>query len=171
MIIDFNKKLDIMIPNAKCELNYNKDYELLLATVLSAQCDGVSRRKARDRGTYAGFARSAEIRRSVFRLHFAVYRVVVGFSVSFLQGYQTEYYDGSLDRFFCSHDIRGISDTHGTFDQNDVDRRKVPWVGGMDGSSDDWRSYSFGFWNMDCLFSHRPSQNPYFPPVKNPFSL
>ena len=38
MIIDFNKKLDIMIPNAKCELNYNKDYELLLATVLSAQC-------------------------------------------------------------------------------------------------------------------------------------
>ena len=38
MIIDFNKKLDIMIPNAKCELNYNKDYELLIATVLSAQC-------------------------------------------------------------------------------------------------------------------------------------
>ncbi len=30
--------LDIMIPNPKCELNYNKDYELLIATVLSAQC-------------------------------------------------------------------------------------------------------------------------------------
>ena len=27
-----------MIPNPKCELNYNKDYELLIATVLSAQC-------------------------------------------------------------------------------------------------------------------------------------
>ena len=38
MIIDFNKKLDTMVPNARCELNYNKDYELLLATVLSAQC-------------------------------------------------------------------------------------------------------------------------------------
>ena len=32
------KNLDIMIPDAKCELNYNKDYELLIATVLSAQC-------------------------------------------------------------------------------------------------------------------------------------
>ena len=30
--------LDLMIPNPKCELNYNKDYELLIATVLSAQC-------------------------------------------------------------------------------------------------------------------------------------
>ena len=30
--------LDIMIPNPKCELNYNLDYELLIATVLSAQC-------------------------------------------------------------------------------------------------------------------------------------
>lgn len=29
--------LDIMIPNPRCELNYNKDYELLIATVLSAQ--------------------------------------------------------------------------------------------------------------------------------------
>lgn len=38
MISDFNKKLDIMFPDAKCELNYNKDYELLIATVLSAQC-------------------------------------------------------------------------------------------------------------------------------------
>ena len=32
------KLLDIMIPNPKCELLYNKDYELLIATVLSAQC-------------------------------------------------------------------------------------------------------------------------------------
>lgn len=31
------KYLDELIPNPKCELNYNKDYELLLATVLSAQ--------------------------------------------------------------------------------------------------------------------------------------
>jgi len=31
-------KLDIIIPNPKCELNYDKDYELLIATVLSAQC-------------------------------------------------------------------------------------------------------------------------------------
>lgn len=30
--------LDLMIPNPKCELDYNKDYELLIATVLSAQC-------------------------------------------------------------------------------------------------------------------------------------
>ena len=29
--------LDEIIPNPKCELNYNKDYELLLATMLSAQ--------------------------------------------------------------------------------------------------------------------------------------
>ena len=37
-----NKKilelLDKMIPNPKCELNYTKDYELLIATILSAQC-------------------------------------------------------------------------------------------------------------------------------------
>ena len=32
------KRLDIMVPNPKCELEYNKDYELLIATVLSAQC-------------------------------------------------------------------------------------------------------------------------------------
>lgn len=32
------EKLDIMIPNPKCELVYHKDYELLIATVLSAQC-------------------------------------------------------------------------------------------------------------------------------------
>ena len=31
-------KLDEMIPNPKCELEYTKDYELLIATILSAQC-------------------------------------------------------------------------------------------------------------------------------------
>lgn len=30
--------LDELIPNPVCELNYRKDYELLIATVLSAQC-------------------------------------------------------------------------------------------------------------------------------------
>lgn len=30
--------LDELYPDARCELNYNKDYELLIATVLSAQC-------------------------------------------------------------------------------------------------------------------------------------
>ena len=30
--------LDQMIENPKCELNYNKDYELLIAVMLSAQC-------------------------------------------------------------------------------------------------------------------------------------
>lgn len=30
--------LDELYPNAQCELNYNKDYELLIAVVLSAQC-------------------------------------------------------------------------------------------------------------------------------------
>ena len=35
---EFLKNLDLMIPNPKCELNYNNDYELLIATVLSAQC-------------------------------------------------------------------------------------------------------------------------------------
>ena len=38
MIDRFNEKLDIMIPDVRCELNYNRDYELLIATVLSAQC-------------------------------------------------------------------------------------------------------------------------------------
>ena len=38
MKCDLLEKLDIMIPDPKCELNYNKDYELLIATVLSAQC-------------------------------------------------------------------------------------------------------------------------------------
>lgn len=32
------QKLDLMIPEPKCELAYNKPYELLIATVLSAQC-------------------------------------------------------------------------------------------------------------------------------------
>ena len=32
------KNLDLMIKDPKCELKYNKDYELLIATVLSAQC-------------------------------------------------------------------------------------------------------------------------------------
>ena len=31
------KKLDEVVPNPVCELNYNKDYELLFATVLAAQ--------------------------------------------------------------------------------------------------------------------------------------
>lgn len=30
--------LDILYPDARCELNYKCDYELLIATVLSAQC-------------------------------------------------------------------------------------------------------------------------------------
>ncbi len=37
-INNFNLKLDEMIGEARCELNYNKDYELVIATVLSAQC-------------------------------------------------------------------------------------------------------------------------------------
>ena len=36
-INDILKLLDKMIPNPKCELNYNKDYELVIATMLSAQ--------------------------------------------------------------------------------------------------------------------------------------
>lgn len=32
------EKLDLMITNPKCELEYSKPYELLMATVLSAQC-------------------------------------------------------------------------------------------------------------------------------------
>lgn len=35
LILDY---LDQLYPDARCELNYNKDYELLIATVLSAQC-------------------------------------------------------------------------------------------------------------------------------------
>ena len=38
MVSNINEKLDIMIPDPGCELNYNRDYELLIATVLSAQC-------------------------------------------------------------------------------------------------------------------------------------
>lgn len=34
---DFLSKLDILFPNPHIELNYNKDYELLIATILSAQ--------------------------------------------------------------------------------------------------------------------------------------
>lgn len=36
--IDLTQNLDILIPNPRCELNYSKDYELLIATMLSAQC-------------------------------------------------------------------------------------------------------------------------------------
>lgn len=35
------KILDKTYPNAKCELNYNTPYELLVATILSAQCTDV----------------------------------------------------------------------------------------------------------------------------------
>lgn len=34
---DLINYLNELFPNAKCELNYNKDYELLLATMMSAQ--------------------------------------------------------------------------------------------------------------------------------------
>lgn len=34
---DIKKELDILFPNPKCPLNYEKDYELLLAVMLSAQ--------------------------------------------------------------------------------------------------------------------------------------
>ena len=34
---DIENYLDELFPNPKCELDYNKDYELLIATVLSAQ--------------------------------------------------------------------------------------------------------------------------------------
>lgn len=37
MIVEFESYLDELFPNPKCELNYTKDYELLLAVVLSAQ--------------------------------------------------------------------------------------------------------------------------------------
>ena len=35
---DICQKLDIMIPNPHCELEYSKDYEFLIAVMLSAQC-------------------------------------------------------------------------------------------------------------------------------------
>lgn len=37
MINKIEEYLDELIPNPRCELNYNKDYELLIATMLSAQ--------------------------------------------------------------------------------------------------------------------------------------
>lgn len=37
MIKDFYENLDKMIPDPKCELDYNTGYELLIATMLSAQ--------------------------------------------------------------------------------------------------------------------------------------
>lgn len=37
MINEICDYLDIIIPNPKCELNYEKDYELLIAVMLSAQ--------------------------------------------------------------------------------------------------------------------------------------
>jgi len=37
MIEDITSYLDELYPNPKCELNYKKDYELLIAVVLSAQ--------------------------------------------------------------------------------------------------------------------------------------
>ncbi len=33
--------LEILIPEPKCELNYERDYELLIATILSAQCTDI----------------------------------------------------------------------------------------------------------------------------------
>ena len=38
MMNDLLNNLDIMVNDPICELNYNKDYELLIAIVLSAQC-------------------------------------------------------------------------------------------------------------------------------------
>lgn len=35
---EFYELLNEMVPNPKCSLDYNKDYELLIATCLSAQC-------------------------------------------------------------------------------------------------------------------------------------
>lgn len=37
-INDLRDKLNIMVPNPKCELIYNHDYELVIAVMLSAQC-------------------------------------------------------------------------------------------------------------------------------------
>lgn len=37
MIDKIEEYLDELYPNPKCELNYNKDYELLIAVMLSAQ--------------------------------------------------------------------------------------------------------------------------------------
>ena len=38
MMNDLLNNLDIMVSDVRCELNYNSDYELLIAIVLSAQC-------------------------------------------------------------------------------------------------------------------------------------
>ena len=43
---DIKNKLDIMYPNPVCELIYNKDYELLIAVVLSAHSTDASVNKA-----------------------------------------------------------------------------------------------------------------------------
>ena len=37
-ITNINNYLDELYPNPKCELEFNKDYELLIAVMLSAQC-------------------------------------------------------------------------------------------------------------------------------------
>ena len=37
MITNLRDNLDYYIPNPKCELVYNKDYELLISVMLSAQ--------------------------------------------------------------------------------------------------------------------------------------
>ena len=34
---DFYEKLDVLIPNPVCELEFTKDYELLISVMLSAQ--------------------------------------------------------------------------------------------------------------------------------------
>lgn len=36
-VTDIIEYMDVLFPNPRCELNYNKDYELLLAVMLSAQ--------------------------------------------------------------------------------------------------------------------------------------
>ena len=38
MINKLKENLNYYIPNPKCELNYDKDYELLISVMLSAQC-------------------------------------------------------------------------------------------------------------------------------------
>ena len=36
IIVDLNKKIEMMLPEKRCELNYNRDYELLIDTILFA---------------------------------------------------------------------------------------------------------------------------------------
>ena len=38
VVKEFLRKLDRVVPNPKCELEYNSPYELLVAVILSAQC-------------------------------------------------------------------------------------------------------------------------------------